>query len=177
MAETFSVISPPDNAATPVTPGAGSSGFSSGAVAYASSDGVLTGTTNLVVLNGTAASSAALWIQSSHSAQLSSLSGGLVIGPPGAQSMGIGTTGLQVRAASGVAAGMISLNPQGGEVVLGGTTGGRVRIPSTLSLSTSVGTTGAAAAPPASPEVYLKFTVPNAAHALTTLYIPAYLST
>lgn len=49
--------------------------------------------------------------------------------------------------------------------------------PSTVTVSTAVGVAGAAAAPPATPEIYLKVLIPKADHSLSTGYIPVYLST
>lgn len=52
----------------------------------------------------------------------------------------------------------------------------RLRLPSTVNATTAVGTTGAGAALPATPEVYIRVLAPNAAGTLTTLVIPAYIA-
>lgn len=175
MPETFSVISPPAGAQTDISPGVGSTAFTSGGVAYASSAQSLTATPNLVVLSGTAASSASVWIQSSNLAGLATNSGALIVGLPGQPSLGVGSTAIQCRSAAAGAANL-TLQPNGGDVFLGASSaGGQLVFRSTVTVSTAVGVAGAAEAPPATPEQYLKVRIPNAAHTITTLLIPAYL--
>lgn len=56
-------------------------------------------------------------------------------------------------------------------------TGHKLSLPSTVNMTSAVGTAGSAAALPATPESYIKVLAPNNAGTLTTLYLPLYLST
>ena len=171
-----------------VSPGSGSTGFSSNAVAFTNSSGQLTASTALQWKDH--ATSGQLVVSSTQSVSTNYASGALVIGAPGRPSLGFSLTGLEARTSNDAAADL-NINAVGfGRTVLGGalsvagaTTIGssnsanKLTLPSTVNLSTQVGGAGGAAALPATPEVYLKVRVPNGAHTLTTLYVPCYLST
>ena len=164
-----------------VSPGSGTTGFTSNAVAFANSSGQLTGSTNLTLLDH--ATSAQFRIGSTQTPTTNNMTGMLVVGFSSSPTLGFGTDRIQARS-SASASNVLQLNPGGGQVNFGagiqvGTSNasGKLNLPSTVNISTAVGTSGAAAAPPANPEVYVRVVMPNAAHTLTTLYIPCYLST
>lgn len=164
-----------------VSPGSGSTGFSSNAVAFTNSSGQLTASTALRFTGD--ATSGTLVVSSTVGVSLASMSGPLVIGNSTAVNLGIGQASIQCRTSAGGTQ-TLTLQGSGGGVQIGGNTtigtsntSVRLSLPSTVNISTAVGTSGAAAAPPANPEVYVKIQVPNSAHTLTTLYIPCYLST
>lgn len=165
-----------------VSPGSGSTGFSSAGVAFANSSGQLVSDSMFSYTTGITGQ---LRIPSTASATTVSQSGALVIGPSSVTNMGLSNAGIQVRSSAGIA-GTLLLNSQGGTVITGasatfqvGTSNGsgKLSLPSTVNMTSAVGGAGAAAALPATPESWIKVLAPNNAGTLTTLYMPLFLST
>lgn len=158
-----------------VSPGSGSSGFTSAALVFGDSVGRLTNN-----------SSTPTWDSTANILRLSPTTGAKIEFVPGSSVMIRCPTTNQFQFnvpdggvhafRFGNAANAMSITTA---VVQIGSSASSVMIslPSTINATTAVGTSGAAAAPPANPEVYLKIRAPNAAGTFTTLYIPAYLST
>lgn len=171
-----------------VSPGAGSTGFTAGAVGFANSSGQLTGSSNLNYESTGSVNTLRMF--STVLAGLEFSTGSTVAG---SMARILYASTASVGAADAAAKDLIIRAQQTGRVIFtNGTTVNailtsagnlqigrssvateRLSLPSTVNASTGIGAAGAAAALPATPEVYFKVLGPNG----TTLYIPAYLST
>lgn len=178
-----------------VSPGSGSTGFTSRGVAFANTSGQLTASTGLTWDStvrglgvGTTGPRASIEATShvligTNNRFLQGIDSSLGIrNLLGMQSdnrtaMVSGSGGFTVLN-SAQSADLLSASALGHIVIGSSATTGMLSLPSTLNVTSAVGTSGGAAAPPANPATYIKILAPaSAGGSITTLYLAAYLST